>query len=169
MHKIKLNGEVYEVVFDTSDNRNSGTINGANFDLDIEQRNESQYHLIKDDRSYCIDVLHINYETKEIKLKINGQIYDGSVQNDLDVLLKEMGIESKAKSVVNELHAPMPGMVLAINVEKGQQINKGDTLIVLEAMKMENNLKADSDVIVKEIHCIKGDTVDKGQQLISFE
>ncbi len=60
-------------------------------------------------------------------------------------------------------------MVLSINVVKGQRINKGETLLVLEAMKMENNLKADADFIIKEIHCGKGDTVDKNQLLISFE
>lgn len=169
MHKIKLNGEVYEVDFNQNKGGDSGKINGSDFKLDIEQRNDLQYHLIKDNKSYCVDILHINYEAKEIKLKINGQVYDGKVEDDLDVLLKKMGIENKAKAIANELHAPMPGMVLAVNVQKGQEVKKGDTLLILEAMKMENNLKSDSNFIVKEIHCSKGDTVNKNQLLFSFE
>ncbi len=169
MHKIYLNGDVFEVNFDSSDSVNKGVINGIDFELDIAQRNDSQYHIIKDDKSYCIDVLHIDYETKEVRLKINGQIYEGKAENDLDILLKKMGIETKSKSVTNELRAPMPGMVLSVNIEKGKKITRGDTLIVLEAMKMENNLKAESDSIVKDVYCSKGDTVDKNQLLISFE
>jgi len=169
MLKIKLNGNVYEIDFLTKEEKNSGKINGNDFNLDIEQRNDSQYHLIKDNKSYCIDILSIDYDTKEIKLSINGHIYNGTVQDDLDILLKEMGIESKSKSVANELRAPMPGMTLAINVKNGQEVKKGETLMVLEAMKMENNLKADSDVTIKEIHCAKGETVNKNQLLISFE
>lgn len=168
MNKIYLNGDVYEVNFDSND-VNKGVINGHDFELDIVQRNDSQYHLIKDDKSYCIDVLQVDYDTKEIRLKINGQIYEGRVENDLDILLKKMGIENKSKSANNELRAPMPGMVLSVNIEKGQKITNGDTLVVLEAMKMENNLKADSNLKVKEIHCSKGDTVNKNQLLISFE
>jgi acetyl/propionyl-CoA carboxylase alpha subunit len=167
MHKIKINEKTYEVNF--SHDNNKGLVNGVDFELDLAQKNESQFHLIKSNQSYCIDVLDINYQTKNIVLKINGQVYEGTVEDDLDILLKKMGIENKPKSGANELHAPMPGLVLAVNIEKGQLVTKGDTLIVLEAMKMENNLKAEGDLVVKDIHCSKGNTVNKNQLLISFE
>ncbi len=128
MHKIKLNGKVYEVDFNEYQSKDSGKINGIEFNLDLEQRNDSQYHIIKDDKSYSVDILHIDYDAKEIKLKVNGQVYEGIVQNDLDILLKEMGVESKTKTIANELHAPMPGMVIAVNVQKGQEVKKGETL-----------------------------------------
>jgi acetyl/propionyl-CoA carboxylase alpha subunit len=121
MHKIYLNGDVFEVNFDSIDTSSKGVINGQDFELDLAQRNDSQYHLIKDNKSYCIDVLKVDYESKEVTLKINGQTYDGKVENDLDVLLKKMGIETKSKSAANELRAPMPGMVLSVNIEKGKK------------------------------------------------
>lgn len=168
MHKVYLNNKEFNVEFNL-DHSKSGIINNQPFELDLINKNESQYHLIKDNKSYCIDVLNIDYEKKEVTLKINGQLFEGLVQSELDQLLKEMGLESNSKKAVNELHAPMPGMVLDVHAEKGKAIAKGDVLLVLEAMKMENNLKATSDAIIKEVHCSKGNTVNKGQLLITFE
>ncbi len=69
---------------------------------------------------------------------------------------------------VNDLKAPMPGLVLDILVSEGQTIQKGDSLLVLEAMKMENNLKAINDAVVKKINVSKGDKVEKNTVLIEL-
>lgn len=60
----------------------------------------------------------------------------------------------------------MPGMVLQVMVESGQQIKKGDAIVVLEAMKMENILKSPSDGVVKTVKVIKGDKVEKNQVMV---
>ena len=86
----------------------------------------------------------------------------------MDVLLEQMGIDMAAANVVNDLKAPMPGLVLEIPVSVGQEIKKGDQLIILEAMKMENVLKAVGDGVVKSIEVGKGDSVEKNQVLIKF-
>ncbi|HNM32873.1 MAG TPA: biotin/lipoyl-binding protein, partial [Chitinophagales bacterium] len=65
--------------------------------------------------------------------------------------------------------APMPGLVLDILVEAGQAVNKGDNLIILEAMKMENIIKASGSGTVKSIHVQKKDAVEKNQLLIEME
>jgi len=62
----------------------------------------------------------------------------------------------------------MPGLVLDILVSEGQTIQKGDSLLVLEAMKMENNLKAINDAVVKKINVSKGDKVEKNTVLIEL-
>jgi biotin carboxyl carrier protein len=69
---------------------------------------------------------------------------------------------------VNELKAPMPGLVLDIVVSEGQEVKKGDALVVLEAMKMENILKSPADVVVKKISVKKGTAVEKNQVLVLF-
>lgn len=165
--QVKINNHEYQI--NISADKHSGTVNNEPFKLDLARRNESQFHLIKDNRSFCVDILHVDYEKKEVKLKINGQLYEGLLQDDIDQLLKKMGFENKSKVAKNEIHAPMPGLVLNILVEKGQKISKGDVILVLEAMKMENNLKAESEGVIKQIHCKKGDTVNKSQLLITFE
>jgi biotin carboxyl carrier protein len=79
-----------------------------------------------------------------------------------------MGIDQNSTGKINDIKAPMPGMVLQVMVENGQAIKKGDAIVVLEAMKMENILKSPSDGTIKNILVVKGDKVEKNQVLISF-
>jgi len=70
---------------------------------------------------------------------------------------------------VNEVKAPMPGLLLNVMVKPGNQVFKGDNLLVLEAMKMENMIKSPTDGVVKSIEVEKSSAVDKNQVLIKFE
>jgi biotin carboxyl carrier protein len=85
-----------------------------------------------------------------------------------DLLLDKLGMSDAAASKVNELKAPMPGLIVDIRVETGQTVQKGDPLLVLEAMKMENILKAPGDGVVGAIKVGLRDNVTKGQVLIQF-
>lgn len=80
-----------------------------------------------------------------------------------------MGFEVGAGKLVNAIKAPMPGLVLNINVEVGQEVEENDSLLVLEAMKMENNFASPRAGKIKSILVEKGQAVDKGQLLIEFE
>jgi biotin carboxyl carrier protein len=71
-------------------------------------------------------------------------------------------------SKVNEIKAPMPGLVLDVRVSEGEAVKKGDAIIVLEAMKMENIIKSPTDGIIKKISVKKGVAVEKNQVLIHF-
>ena len=68
----------------------------------------------------------------------------------------------------SDLKAPMPGLVVDVTVSPGDQVKKGDKLLVLEAMKMENILKAPADATVKGVNISKGKTVEKNEVLIQF-
>ena len=92
-----------------------------------------------------------------------------NILNDLDVLIKAMGFEVGTSKLVNSIKAPMPGLILDINVRVGQGIKENDALLVLEAMKMENNIISPRSGIIKSISANKGDAVEKGQLLIEFE
>ena len=70
---------------------------------------------------------------------------------------------------VGDIKAPMPGLVIEVAVEIGQTVTKGDKVLILEAMKMENVIKAAGDGVVKAIHTTKGQPVEKGQLLIEME
>ncbi|MNR65826.1 2-oxoglutarate carboxylase large subunit [compost metagenome] len=69
---------------------------------------------------------------------------------------------------MKEIKAPMPGLVLNVMVQEGQEVGKGDNLLVLEAMKMENIIKSPDSGIVKKILITKGDKVEKNEVLIQF-
>ena len=82
--------------------------------------------------------------------------------------MERMGIEDGAGSQSRELRAPMPGKVLEILVEEGQSVEEGDAMLVLEAMKMENVLRAGTAGVVSAIGVKKGSAVEKEAVLISM-
>ena len=86
-----------------------------------------------------------------------------------DQLLKKLGMDKALTKKANELKAPMPGLVLRILTEEGRAIKQGDSLLVLEAMKMENVLKSMGDGIIKQLKVKAGDKVEKNQLLIVME
>jgi acetyl/propionyl-CoA carboxylase alpha subunit len=153
---LKISGkEVYE--FEQGDS-------GA----DLVQIGSDRYHLIHNSRAFLIEVVKKNEQTKEFVLKVNNRIYKLKAQNDIDLLLEKLGMEKSSEAAVSDLKAPMPGLVLSLEVEEGQEVPKGGNLMILEAMKMENIIKAPADVVVKQIKCTKGEAVEKGQILMVF-
>ena len=92
-----------------------------------------------------------------------------NVKDRFDILLAQMGMTNATATKANDLKAPMPGLVLKINVAEGQAVKKGDSLLILEAMKMENVLKAAGDGVVKTIKVKTKDAVEKGQLLIQIQ
>jgi biotin carboxyl carrier protein len=79
-----------------------------------------------------------------------------------------MGFNNGLSKKMNTIKAPMPGIILNILVKKDQQVNEGDTLVILEAMKMENTITSPKNAIVKNILISTNQTVDKGQLLIEL-
>ena len=75
---------------------------------------------------------------------------------------------SASAAVAASVHAPMPGKVVRVLVSAGQAVSAGDALVVLEAMKMEHTMKADTDAIVEGIHASEGDVVGQKALLLSF-
>lgn len=146
----------------------SGTINGEAFMYDMLADAGGRMHVLHNDRSYNIEILNADKAAKTLTLVINGRNYDVQLSDKFDQLLKSLGMDKIASAKVNELKAPMPGLVLDILVSEGQTIQKGDALVILEAMKMENILKAPTDAVVKKIAVKKGTAVEKNQVLIQF-
>ncbi len=167
MFTAHINKKVFELEF-TDDTLQSGKINDKNFQLDIVT-DENNFHVISEHKSYNIQIISIDYSEKKVSLKINDKIHHISVTNELDKLIKSMGIKQNVTVKNQNLKAPMPGLVTDIPVKTGDQVKKGDKLLVLEAMKMENNLKAENDLIIKEIIVEKGNSVEKNEVLITFE
>ena len=167
MYQVKVNDHDYKV--EVKQNGAEIRVNGAALDLDLMGDAKKGFHLIKDRKSYQIQILESDIESKEFLVEVNGQSFPVKGSDRFDLLLKELGMEHLANAAVNDLKAPMPGLVLDVKVAAGDTIKKGQALLVLEAMKMENVLKAESDAVVKSINCEQGKAVEKNQVLIEFE
>lgn len=141
-------------------------INGEAQHFDLKHLHLGSYHLILNGISYEMEVLKSDSLSKEYLIRVNGKKIEINFKTKYDELLKELGMDASAVVRVGDLKAPMPGLVVNIPVEEGQSISKGDTLVVLEAMKMENSLKALADATVKKIAVKKGQAVEKNEVLI---
>lgn len=137
--------------------------------LDILNLQEENFHVLKDGKSYNVSVVKKDWEAKSLTVSVNGNYYTIELQDNMDILLEKMGITKMQSAKINDVKAPMPGLVLDINVSIGQQVTKGEPLLILEAMKMENVLKSQGEGIIKSIEVVKGDAVEKGSILIKFQ
>ncbi|MBS1652057.1 MAG: acetyl-CoA carboxylase biotin carboxyl carrier protein subunit [Bacteroidetes bacterium] len=130
--------------------------------------NDFQFHLLYNNQSYNIDIIKFNVEEKTITLRINSEKHTVVLKDKYDELLHSLGLDKLAQKKISDVKAPMPGMVLNILVSEGQSVKKGEALIILEAMKMENILKCAADGVIKKIAVNKGTAVEKNQLLIQF-
>ncbi len=165
MIKVKANNGTTLEVKNTPD---KVFINNEEVVADISILDNNTFHVLYKDKSYNISTSEINHETKTCTLSVNGKKIIFEVKDIYDELLEKMGMTAKTNNKFNELKAPMPGLVLRALVKEGDTVKKGDGLMILEAMKMENILKSTGDGIVKKLHVNIKDKVEKGQILISF-
>jgi biotin carboxyl carrier protein len=134
--------------------------------LDIISIDENRFHVIRDNKTYRIEIL--KKEGKVYQLRINDNKYDVTLKDQLDLTMSAMGIDQNAGNVANDLKAPMPGLILDVMVNPGDTISKGQPLLILEAMKMENVIKSPVDGVVSEVLVEKGASVEKNKVLCSF-
>ena len=144
------------------------TLNSEPFAWDIVALGDGRYHILYEGRSFSAEVVEADYAAKNIVLKLNGQRVELQAKDRFDLLLERLGMANAASAKVNELKAPMPGLIVDIRVQPGQAVQKGDPLLVLEAMKMENILKAPADGTVGSLKVSLRDNVQKGQVLVQF-
>jgi len=137
--------------------------------LDIIPMGNNHFHILKDNVSYTAEVIEANHKEKSFVIHVNGTEHHIQLEDSYDLLVQKMGLNISSSSKMNDLKAPMPGLVLEIVAQIGQQFEKGDPLLILEAMKMENIIKATGEGTVKSISVNKGDAVDKGQILLELE
>jgi biotin carboxyl carrier protein len=143
-------------------------VNGEKLQIDTIEINPASFHILRNNVSYNVDVVRINKEEKTALIRVNGNKYEVKITDKFDELLKNLGMDSMATKKVNNIKAPMPGLVINIIAREGDAVKKGDPLLVLEAMKMENILKSPADGVVKRIAVNKGMAVEKNQLLIEF-
>lgn len=167
MQQIKIGDKSYDIQSQQG-NSTRGEINGDAYELNVVG-NEHRMSIIRNNKSYQVNLVRADYESKTFVIRVNSTEYTLEAKDRFDLLLEELGMEDLAASSVNDLKAPMPGMVLRIDTKVGEAVKKGQPLLVLEAMKMENVLKAESDATVKAIHGETGKAVEKNQVLIEFE
>jgi len=144
-------------------------LDGKIIDWDIAQTGHRAYHVLWNNQSFRAGIIHIDPVEKIFTLRINGHDFTVSLKDRYDRLLEKLNMQKNGSQKATDIKAPMPGLVKDLLVKEGQQLKAGDSLLVLEAMKMENILKAETAAMIKEICVRAGDAVEKNQLLIKME
>lgn len=154
----------------------------------VLNQNENLLEIMVDDRVYLVDLMHNdegtfsileNHTSHNVTLVPNVKpksytAYTLHNSFELDVIdaearyISNRGIGSLGQSE-NKIVAPMPGKIVNVLVKPGQEIKKGDTAVIISAMKMESEYKSAVDGTVKKVNVKAGDTVDSNQVLVEIE
>jgi biotin carboxyl carrier protein len=164
MYKATVGNKTFEVS-QTSDGL---VIDGTPLNWDSVEFSPGCFHILYKNKSYRAEVVKTDTATKTFIVKVNGIVQTVAVKDKFDLLLEKMGMTASASSKINNIKAPMPGLIIDLKVSAGDTVNAGDALLILEAMKMENVLKSPGGGTVKTVKVKKGDSVEKGQVLIEF-
>lgn len=154
----------------------------------IEKTDGKQYRLQFEGKTYSAEIvdlkknyirLSIDHEEHEAWLSANKKLvtrieYNGSqfIARRKDLLIPEEAMESSASILgkdKNKIVSPMPGKVIKISVEVGQEVKAGETLLIVEAMKMENSITAPYAAIIEKVNVSIGDAVDGSSALVVLQ
>ena len=138
-------------------------------ELDLHQINSDNFHVIQSNQSFDIHVHEMNALSKTASISVNGNRYDLRIDDAYDTMVEQMGLLASTAQKVASIKAPMPGLILDIMVNPGDEIEEGTPLLVLSAMKMENVLLAEGEGVIKSIEVVKDAAVEKGQIIIEME
>lgn len=164
MYTAKVNNKKFELAR-TAD---GWTADGQLLNWDNVEITPCYFHILLNGESFKAEVVKVDTESKTCVCKVNNKVYTVELRDKMDLLLEKMGLHGAGAGKVNNIKAPMPGLIIDLKISAGDTVKTGDPLLILEAMKMENILKSPGDGVVKSVKVKKGDSVEKGHILIEF-
>ena len=147
------------------DEKETQTLSGAA----VKWYDHRFFELKFDGKKYHCELVADQSELGQLTIRINHRTFQVKKAHALDSLIAAMGLDKPKLRKLKEMQAPMPGRVTAVHVKVGDQIEPGTPLLSLEAMKMENVLKAEGIGVVSALEITEGDVVEKGALLVRFE
>lgn len=140
-------------------------VNGQPRTVDFLPLTGALYSMLTDDNSYEVLVEEIE---NNVEVILRGRLYNATVMDERAMLLAETRGELGGEHGEVAVKAPMPGLIVAVTVDEGMAVTKGQTVIILESMKMQNELKAPKDGTVQRIHVAHGQSVEQNKPLLTI-
>jgi len=134
----------------------------------VAYADEQIYHVLYNGKSHCIRILNVDIRQKRLTIEWKGLKWNIHLRDEIDLLAEKLHRSKRTVQRVSEVKAPMPGVIVDCAVAPGDGVRKGDTLFVIEAMKMENIIRAPRDAVVEEVCVRQGDKVEKDALLLRF-
>ena len=138
-------------------------------DADIIRIAPDTYHIVRPVHAAKVVVTDILPGGKTMTVETGGETFTVEIKDELDLSLEKMGYGAGTDRQLQDIKAPMPGLVLDIAVSEGQEVQAGDKIVILEAMKMENSILVQGNARIKKVSVKPGQAVEKGQVLVELE
>src|SRR5512142_1077068 len=141
------------------------SVDGKIYEVDFESvSGQPVYSLIVDGRSH---ESYIYSSDDSWQVLLRGRLYPVTVEDEREKRLRAAAGGGVAETGEFHLRAPMPGLVVSVPVTEGQQVKRGQVILILESMKMQNEIKAPRDGVVGRIRVKAGESVEQKQTLLS--
>lgn len=154
--------------FDVSKEASQVSVDGVKSNITWELIADRRMLLRDGNNQYEATLISCDQDLKQVEVSIRGNVYTIELKDDFDALLEKLGMGVNKTAVQSKVKAPMPGLVLEVFVSEGQEVTKDEPLLILEAMKMENVIKAPRDGQIKLVGVVKGNAIEKNTLLIEF-
>jgi len=154
-------------------------VNGTRHSVDFASLDGHSFSLILNGKTFIVERIELEARGgngsngdgepgQTMHLSVNGTHFVVRVDDAHSILLRSLSKKPQSSSGILTLRAPMPGLISRIEVEVGEEVSSGKGLLVLEAMKMENEIRAPRHGRVQSIQVEKGKPVEKGESLITI-
>ncbi|OGC77796.1 MAG: hypothetical protein A2145_00260 [candidate division Zixibacteria bacterium RBG_16_40_9] len=164
-YQVKINGQEFKIDILERGNRLQIGLNGREMEANLtELKKDKIYSLLVDNKTYDLEILR---KMNDFEINYGGRKYSGEIWEHTLAKIKPPAQKEVLKQ--KELKAPMPGLIVRIEVPEGKEIKIGEGVLIMEAMKMENEIKSPFDGKVKKILVQERQTVEKDQVLVVLE
>lgn len=164
-YQVRISGQKFRVGIKEKEGELQVELGRKEIDADLTELKKNKiYSLLIDNRAYDLEIRRKN---GEFEINYGGRKYSGEILEETLAKLKSTAPKEVLKQ--KEQKAPMPGLIVKIEVEEGQIVKMGEGILIMEAMKMENEIKSSYEGKVKKILVSEKQTVDKDQLLLVLE
>ena len=164
---VSIDGEQIEVLIKESISSLIAVIGSREFDVSLNTLpNDPRVRCEINDNEFNMQIIH---SSPGYELIHRGKIFNALVTRQRTAKLNELMPEKVPLDLSQFLISPMPGLLMKVCVDEGQSIKAGEELAIVEAMKMENSLRATKDVKIKSILASEGDNLAVDQKILEFE
>ena len=164
----ELAGEKHQIEIKRDGARLSALIDGRRYEVEAREQGAGVYLLLSGNRVFECRVDQSEAQRGSIEVHVGGDTYAVTL-SDPKRLRGAQLTGAQADGTAAQIVAPMPGKVVRVLVQQGSQVEAGDGILVVEAMKMQNELKSPKAGTVTELHASAGSTVNAGEVLAVIE
>jgi len=163
-YRVRI-GEQKFTISEIDRRQRQARLDGQLVDFDFQHVRNSLYSLIIAGRSFAA---HLESDEQGIELGHGPNWLRVEVEDERAAILKQLARSEAGTAGTVDIKAPMPGLVVRLPVQIGEPVKKGQSLVVIEAMKMENDIKSPTDGIVATLHIAERTAVEKNARLITL-